>query len=353
MRYFLAPCLFLVTCFILWQPQQLAAQDKQYKVAAIGFYNLENLFDTIDDPKTNDADFLPTGSYNYTGAIYQEKLQKLSGVISELGTEVTPDGVAILGVAEIENRSVLEDLVKQPALIKRGYKVVHYDSPDRRGVDVGLIYNPKYFKVEGSKPLYVEMPIHGEDTSYTRDILWVWGVFDGEPMHVFVNHWPSRRGGEVASAPLRDNAAAVCRKVIDSLLTANPNIKIMAMGDLNDDPTNNSVQNVMQAKGKIEKLKPGELYNPFYALYKKGIGSLAWNDSWNLFDQIVLSQGLLNSPSNAGYYFLRNEVYNRNYLTQQSGHFKGYPHRTYVGGTYQGGYSDHFPVYLFLIKEVK
>ncbi|CAN5197279.1 endonuclease [soil metagenome] len=327
------------------------AQEKQYKVAAIGFYNLENLFDTINDPNTNDEDFLPEGAYRYTGAIYQDKLSKLSGVISELATDVTPDGVAILGVAEVENITVLEDLVKQPSLAKRGYKIIHHDSPDRRGVDVGLIYQPKYFKVQGSKPLFVQMPLRDDGSpGYTRDILWVWGIFDGELINVFVNHWPSRSGGEAASAPLRDNAAAVCRKVIDSLITANPSVKILTMGDLNDDPTNNSVYNVMQAKGKPEKLKPGELYNPYHAFYKKGLGTLAWNDTWNLFDQIIMSQAWLDKGGSS-YHFLRNEVFNRPYLTQQNGNFKGYPHRTYVGGVYQGGYSDHFPVYIFIVKE--
>lgn len=329
------------------------AQEKQYKVAAVGFYNVENLFDTINDPEKNDEDFLPTGSYHYTPEVYQEKLTHLSGVIADLATELTPDGVAMLGVAEIENRLVLEDLVKQPSLAKRGYKIIHHDSPDARGVDVGFIYQPKYFTVLGSKPLLVPMPQNPDGSSYfTRDILWVWGTFDGEPLHVFVNHWPSRRGGEVASSPLRELAATVCRGVIDSLLQVDPNVKIITMGDLNDDPTNNSTYKVLQAKPKPEKLKAGELFNPFYEFYKKGIGTLAWNDSWNLFDQIILSQGWLKKEQE-GFYYLRTEVYNRPYLTQKSGNFKGYPHRTYVGGVYQGGYSDHFPVYIFLVKEVK
>ncbi len=329
------------------------AQEKKYKVAAIGFYNLENLFDTINDPDKNDEDFLPTGSYNYTPAVYQDKLTNLSGVIASLATELTPDGVAMLGVAEIENRSVLEDLVKQPSLEKRGYKIIHHDSPDARGIDVGFIYQPKYFTVLGSKPLFVQMPLNPDGSSYfTRDILYVWGLFDGEPLHIFVNHWPSRRGGEAASSPLRELAATVCRTVIDSLLQADPNVKILTMGDLNDDPTNNSTYKVMQGKPKPERLKEGELYNPFYDFYKKGIGTLAWNDSWNLFDQVILSQGWLKKDQ-PGFYFLRNEVFNKPYLTQQSGNFKGYPHRSYIGGVYQGGYSDHFPVFIYLVKEVK
>ncbi len=349
-HYFVSRLLLVLFLSVLFITAE--AQEKKYKVAAIGFYNIENLYDTIDDPNKNDEEFLPSGANLYTGAVYQDKLTKLSGVIAGLATDVTPDGVAILGLGEVENSAVIEDLVSQPLLAKRGYKVVHHNSPDVRGVDVALIYQPKYFKLLGSKPLYVELPVTDGDTSYTRDILWVWGMLDGELVNVFVNHWPSRRGGEAASAPRRDLAAGVCRKVIDSLLVADPSAKIVTMGDLNDDPTNNSVNNVLKAKGKIEKLQPGELYNPYYAFYKKGLGTLAWNDSWNLFDQVIISQAWLNKEQ-SGYSFMRNEVYNKPFLTQQDGNFKGYPHRTYVGGVYQGGYSDHFPVYIFVVKEVK
>lgn len=328
------------------------AQEKQYKVGVIGFYNLENLFDTINDPDRWDEQFLPDGDYHYTGEIYQEKLKHLSKVISELGKEMSPDGVSILGVAEIENRSVLEDLVKQPALKDRGYQIVHHESPDRRGIDVGLIYNPKYFELEGSKNLFVMLPLRDNgDTSFTRDILWVWGKYDGEPVHIFVNHWPSRRGGQAASNPLRETAAGVAHQVIDSLMKANPDTKVLLMGDLNDDPTNSSVRKVLGASGNLSKIKKGDLYNPYESFYKKGIGTLAWNDAWNLFDQIIISSAFLNKEQ-SGFFFLRNEVYNKSYLTQSTGRFKGYPFRTYVGGQYMGGYSDHFPVFIYLVKEV-
>lgn len=343
--------LYLVTTLLLLVLAS-NAQEKQYKVGAIGFYNLENLFDTLDDPNKWDEQFLPDGEYHYTGEIYQEKLQHLSKVISELGTEMTPDGVSILGVAEIENRKVLEDLVIQPSLKSRGYEIMHHESPDRRGVDVGLIYNPKYFQVEGSKNLFVLLPLRDDgDTSFTRDILWVWGQYDGEPMHIFVNHWPSRRGGQAASNHLREKAASVAQQVIDSILKANPDTKVLLMGDLNDDPTNSSVNKVLGANGNLNKIKRGDLYNPYYSFYKKGIGTLAWNDAWNLFDQIIISSSFLEKDQK-GFFFLRNEVYNKKYLTQSTGNWKGYPHRTYVGGQYQGGYSDHFPVFIYLVKEV-
>ena len=331
---------------------QLAfAQEKQYKVASIGFYNLENLFDTIKDPVTWDAEFLPDGERKYNTAVYTEKLAHLSKVISELATGMTPDGVAILGVAEIENRSVLEDLIAQPALKDRDYQIVHHDSPDRRGVDVGLLYNPKYFEVINSTSLFVPLFADDGDTIFTRDILWVYGLFDGEPIHVFVNHWPSRRGGEVASSPRREKAASVCRAVVDSLMRENKNTKVFIMGDLNDDPVNNSVLRVLKARGKQEQIRPGDLYNPWYAFYKKGLGSLAWQDAWNLFDQIIISSEVLNKDQQ-GFFYMRNEVFNKPYLTNKTGQYKGYPYRTYVGGSYVGGYSDHFPVFIYLLKEV-
>ncbi len=332
-------------------PILIHAQQKQYNIGAIGFYNLENLFDTIDSPDTRDSEFTPLGDNLYNTEVYLDKLNKLARVISELGTDRTPDGVAILGVAEVENRKVLEDLVVEPAIRARRYEIVHYDSPDQRGIDVGLLYQPKYYKVLNSRPIPVEVYNDKGERTYTRDILLVSGLFDGEPLHVLVNHWPSRRGGEAATQPLRNYAASLCKAVADSLMQADPNAKIIIMGDLNDDPSSPSVRQVLNAKQKKEQVKPGGMFNPMYDFYKKGIGTLAYQDAWSLFDQLILSYGLIN-PSAGGYQFYQANVHNKPYMTQQTGHFKGYPFRCYVGATYTGGYSDHFPVYLYLIREV-
>ncbi len=336
---------------IFTAPILIYAQQKQYNIGAIGFYNLENLFDTIDSPDTRDSEFTPLGDNLYNTEVYLDKLNKLARVISELGTDRTPDGVAILGVAEVENRKVLEDLVVEPAIRARRYEIVHYDSPDQRGIDVGLLYQPKYYKVLNSRPIPVEVYNDKGERTYTRDILFVSGLFDGEPLHVLVNHWPSRRGGEAATQPLRNYAASLCKAVADSLMQADPNAKIIIMGDLNDDPSSPSVRQVLNAKQKKEQVKPGGMFNPMYDFYKKGIGTLAYQDAWSLFDQLILSYGLIN-PSAGGYQFYQANVHNRPYMTQQTGHFKGYPFRCYVGATYTGGYSDHFPVYLYLIREV-
>lgn len=324
--------------------------QKNVEAAVIGFYNLENLFDTINDPLKNDEDFLPNGSYKYNSHVYNEKLFLLSGVLSEIGTEITPDGAALIGVAEIENKSVLEELVKQKSIAHRKYEIVHYESPDYRGIDVALLYNPKYFTVVESSSLFVPMPDRDGKPSYTRDVLYVKGMFLGEEMHVFVNHWPSRRGGEAKSSPLRELAASVARKKIDEVLAINPKAKIVLMGDLNDDPVNNSIKKIVGAKASIETVKPGEFFNPFYTMYKNGIGTLAYNDAWNLFDQIVVSEGLVNKTE-TGFKFYKAKIFKKPEMITTEGKFKGYPKRTYSFGTYIAGYSDHFPTYIVLIRE--
>lgn len=325
------------------------SQKKQFKVAIIGFYNLENFYDTINNPIVDDEEFLPSGAKNYNSAIYWDKVGKLAKVISEMGVNFSTDGPALLGVAEIENDTVLKDLIKHPLLQKRNYKIVHYDSKDARGIDVGLLYNPKYFKVDVSDKLFVQLPSDSKDAYYTRDILWVRGWLDGELINVYVNHWPSRRGGEERSAPARAAAALVCKKHFDSLNQILPNQKIIIMGDLNDDPISPSVTQVLKSKGKADQVKPGGLFNPWVEMYKKGIGTLAYQDAWGLFDQIIISEPWLNKEQN-GYFFYQQHIFNKEYLVENVGRYKGYPMRTWDGNTYRGGYSDHFPTFLVFLK---
>ena len=341
--------------FLLWNSSALFSQKDratdEYKVAAIGFYNLENLFDTLDSPNTNDADFLPGGRLLWNTEKYISKEANMAKVISQLATELTPDGVAMLGVAEIENKKVLEDLVSQPLLKDRNYQIVHFESPDERGIDVGLLYQPKYFTLTGSHafPVALKDPKTG-DIDHTRDILYATGTFDGDQVHIMVGHWPSRRGGESASAWARAAAAGVCRHVADSILSVNPNAKIIVMGDLNDDPTNKSVMEVLRAKSTTEKTKDGAFYNPMYDLYKSGTGTLAYQDAWNLFDQMVVSQGLV-SKTAGGWQLYKSKIFRQPWLLQTEGAFRGYPFRTFVGDIFINGYSDHLPVYLLLLKK--
>jgi len=338
--------------FLVLTTSLLCAQNKQqYRVGAIGFYNLENLFDTENDPKIRDGEYTPTGSRTWTDKLYQKKLDNLSKVVSEMGTDLTPDGMSLLGVAEVENRRVLEDLVKQPAIRKRNYQIVHFDSPDRRGIDVGLLYQPKYFKVESAAALPVEIFESDGDRKYTRDVLYVSGKFDNDPLHVFVNHWPSRSGGAAASQAFRNAAAMEVKLVCDSLLQADPKAKIIIMGDLNDDPSSPSVKKVLNAKYKAKQVKPQGFFNPMYNFFRKGIGTLAYRDAWNLFDQVIISEALLNSGKE-GYQYYKAQIFSPKYLYQKTGNFRGYPFRTFGGNTYLGGYSDHFPVYIFLVKSI-
>ncbi len=321
---------------------------QEFETAVIGFYNLENLFDTLDSPDTWDTEFTPSGKRRYDTYIYQDKLQHLARVISEMGTEASPDGPALLGVAEVENRAVLEDLVDQEAIAARHYQIVHFESPDFRGIDVALLYQPKYFKVQHARA--VPLKIYNEDGSLrvTRDILFVSGDFMGEPLHVLVNHWPSRRGGQHATQKYRNAGAAVCKTIVDSLLQQDPHAQIIIMGDLNDDPNSPSVKKVLKAKRKIAQVKEGELFNALYAPFSKGFGTLAWRDSWNLFDQLIISEGLLRKE---GFFFYKAKVFRKDYLLQKTGTYKGYPKRTFSGDEYIAGYSDHLPVYLVLLRQ--
>lgn len=332
--------------------QQLE-EGKNYNVICVGFYNLENLFDTIVDPDPNKIlqdEFTPEGKNHFTSERYHQKLENLSKVLSEIGTETTPDGLAVIGVAEIENREVLEDLVAMPKLKDRNYQIVHYHSPDRRGIDVALLYQEKYFVPDTSFSYRLVDP--ADSGFITRDQLLVSGKLDGEDFNFMVAHWPSRRGGQKRSEPKRMMAAELGKHVMDSIQTADPSAKIIYMGDLNDDPTSKSLKKVIGAEGKLKDVEPGGYFNPMEDLFLKGIGTLAWRDNWNLFDQMICNEKLVEEGSDfSSYKYFNAKVYNAAYLKQTSGSFKGYPLRSYVGGVWQGGYSDHFPVYLYLIKQ--
>jgi predicted extracellular nuclease len=325
-------------------------QQKKYSVA---FYNVENLFDTMDDENTYDEEFLPEGTYKWTEERYRTKLERLSEVFYKLASAASGYPV-VIGVSEIENRRVLEDLAAMPKMAPARYAIVHFDSPDARGVDVAFFYRPDVLQVTESAAVRVAVP--DRPTFRTRDIVRFAAVIDNERFHFFVNHWPSRRGGQQASAPLREAAAATLRHVVDSIRAAEPDAKIVVMGDLNDDPNDRSIEKVLGAKGKWNDVGAGDLFNPMYALWKDGYGTLAYNDTWNVFDNLIVSDNLVNNAPN-GYqvYRPRNHkyyafIFNKPFLTQQDGRYKGYPWRTYAGSNFQGGYSDHFPVYLYIAK---
>ncbi|MCD4792616.1 MAG: endonuclease/exonuclease/phosphatase family protein [Bacteroidales bacterium] len=324
------------------------AQTKEYKIGCFAFYNLENLFDTIDSKDTYDTEFTPEGKKVWNSEKYYKKLDKMAEVISQIGDEYIKGGPHILGVSEIENRSVLEDLIKMPQLLSSDYGIVHYQSPDERGIDVGLLYRKDFFKVLQSSSHVLKFDFDKDDE--TRAQLLVTGLYDGDTIHIIVDHWPSRGGGELASRPKRNAAGDLARQTVDSLFNINKDAKIIVMGDLNDNPDNESVKKHLKSNRSIDKLKDGELYNPYYNIYKKGVGTNAYRDAWSLFDQLIISQGLI-SDDKSTYVYWKSNIFRKKFLIQNEGKFKGYPKRTFSYDRFQNGYSDHFPVYMFLIKE--
>ncbi len=325
-------------------------QPAKFDTAVIGFYNLENLFDTINQPHVQDEEFTPDSKKRYTSVIYNDKLNKLSKIISKIGADGSPDGLVLLGVAEAENKDVLKDLSKTSALAKRNYQIAHVDGPDERGIDVGLLYNPKYFKPGKIQSLHVPTEKMDTTSGFTRDILYVSGDLLDDRLHIFVNHWPSRRGGEESSRPYRKLAAAICRKAIDSLVRIDPQTKILVLGDFNDNPDDESVSNVLHAERERLAVNKGGLYNPWLKLYNEGIGSLKYQDQWYLFDQIMVSSALLDEDQE-GFFFKDAEIFKEDFMIQKTGKYQGYPKRTYSWDTYIGGYSDHLPVYVILLRK--
>lgn len=265
--------------------------QKPYKIV---FYNFENLFDTVRDPDIFDEEFTPGGLKNWNSAKYNKKIANLGRVLFDIAA-ADRDFPIVIGVSEIENRNVMEDVIAQPKLAPANYRIVHFDSPDARGVDVGFYYRPDRFKLEGSAPIPFRMP---ELPNFrTRDFVTMWGTIEGEPFFFLVSHWPSRLGGKEASDPKRFAAARQVRAIVDSVQQANPATKVVVMGDLNDDATDDSIVIGLSAKGKIKDLQPGDMFNPYIALLKAGYGTLAYRDAWNLFDNIIVSGNLVDAPA--------------------------------------------------------
>lgn len=322
-----------------------AAQNKRMRVYGVMYYNLENLFDSINNNGKYDFEFSPQGKNRWDGKRYKQKIHNMAYAISRMNTKTTPEGPSIIGVSEIENKSVLLDLVADPQIADKGYKVIHHDSPDRRGIDVSLLYNPKDFR-----PLTITnhaLRIDSMPWFRTRDQMCVVGLLGGKRVGVIVNHWPSRRGGSEQSFFLRKAAAELTKSIADSLLRIDPNMGIIMMGDLNDSPYDKSMTEVLKARKDTKETAQGEFFNPFWKLLDKGIGSYIYRGKWNLFDQIVVNYNLVNNPD-CGIKFISARVCNEEFLKQQEGKYKGYPHRTFSEGAYIGGYSDHFPTEIFL-----
>ena len=337
---------------ILAISMSFSQEKRQFKIHTVAFYNLENLFDTINDPnKFDEASPIMEMNFNRS-QVYQKKVKNMARVISEIGKEVSRNSPVVIGVAEVENRDVLEDLCNDEALLNKNYGIVHYDSPDARGIDVALLYQKGLFvPISKSKHELIIYDDVSRDRVFTRDQLLVSGKLDGELVHFIVNHWPSRRGGEARSRPKRVAAAKLNKRIIDSLQAIDPYAKIITMGDMNDDPTNASIKEVLKAERKRNKVGFKGIYNPMESFSRKGLGTNAYRDSWSLFDQILFTQPLLEKDYSS-FRFYKAGIFNKNYLTNKKGRWEGYPLRSFADGTFTNGFSDHFPVYITLIKEV-
>lgn len=378
------------------------SQQKQVQRAAVAFLNVENLWDTIPSadyidgtlPKTDwrfhrsvpvdslqylevteeykrvwnddnvigkkvvryqgsNTEFTPKSPKQYNTKIYNQKLANEAKVISELGRAYTNDNPAIVGLIEVENRSVIQDLIRQPQLAGSNYGIIHYNSYDYRGIDVALIYQKKRFIPQGSYKKEVVIFNEEGKREYTRDILVAIGLLDGEKIAVFMNHWPSRRGGEAASLAKRNAAASVLKGEMDKVTAENPGVKIFAMGDYNDDPVSPSLKKYLAAVGTPQELSDKyPYYNLMYKLYKNGVASLAYRDAPNLFDQIIVSGNLYSAEKiTPTYTIYKAEIYAPAYLVNSSGQWKGYPFRSWDGDRFTGGYSDHFPAVSVVQRE--
>lgn len=306
----------------------------------IGFYNVENLFDTIDEPLKNDSQYLPNSSIHWTQERYAAKLKNLEKVIVAMGFP------SLLGMAEVENARVLTDLLAQPTLAAANYGVAHFDSPDERGIDVALIYKKSDFQVTKATPHKVKFPFEPRDR--TRDILEVNGKLKGTDITVFVNHWPSRTGGAEVSEPKRVFVASLVRQKVDSLFQLDPNARIVIIGDLNDNPDNISLTQTLTAaqwqRDTAKSLKNNALYNLAAGVQRRGDGTEYYR-GWSVLDQIIVSGMFLNSRSKLVTTDVEN-VFNPDFITFTDRSGKKLPNRTYTGPIYRGGFSDHFPVYI-------
>lgn len=380
------------------------SQQKQVQRAAIGFLNVENLWDTVPSADYIDGtkdvhnpafhrsvpldslkylettedykgewsdslllgkkvirnqiladDFTENSAKNWNKEKYNQKLGNEAKVISELGRQYTNDYPVIVGLIEVENRQVIQDLIAQPALAKANYGIVHYNSYDARGIDIAIIYQRSRFKVTDSYVKDIKVYNDEGKRSYTRGVLVVKGILDGEKVGVFMNHWPSRSGGEAKSLPRRAAAAKVLKDEMDKARAEDPDRKLFAMGDFNDDPVSPSVRKLLGAVGEPAQLgETTPYYNLMYKLYKAGVASLAYRDAPNLFDQIIVSKNLYSADKlTPTYSIFKAEIFAPSYLINDSGQWKGYPLRSWDGDRFTGGFSDHFPAVSVIQREFK
>lgn len=320
----------------LFKTQKLNIISKEKDFFTVAFYNLENLFDTLDDPNTFDDDFTPDGVKKWTPRRYKKKIKRLAKAIRTIGDDKMVHPPVILGVSEVENYGVLSDLVQVSYLQYYDYDIVHYDSLDERGIDVAFLYRKKYFELLESRVYPIQFLESDGSIDYTRDVLLVKGNLNGELMYFIVNHWASRRSGLIETEYKRIQNAKLVLKIISEIEEETPNPKIIIMGDFNDNPTNKSVKEV---------LVTDDFYNPMETIFNRGNGSGNYKGDWFLFDQIIFSKTFYNHGKHR---YINAGIYDKHFLKDKHGKYVENPYRTYRGNWYQGGISDHFPVYISL-----
>lgn len=313
---------------------------KSAKGKVFGFYNVENLFDTIDSKYTIDEAFLPDSEKEWTSERYLTKLDNLGKVISSFDN----DFPIFLGFAEIENKQVIEDLIASDKLKSAGYKIVHEQSPDKRGIDVGFIYRKDYFNYISHEA--IEVSLADNPDFFTRDILYVKGELKGNDIvHVFLNHWSSRREGEKKTEHKRVRAATLLRQKVDKILADNEDAKIIIMGDFNDYPTNNSIYKVLRAR-KDRKFSYGDLYNTAYGLETSDNGTYNYKGDWGMLDQLIISKGVFKAEKGVTVKDKDCKILKLDWMMYTDPKYKDLkPSKTYGGPNYYGGYSDHLPIY--------
>lgn len=349
---------FLVFCSLTF------AQNKAERTYIVGFYNLENLFDTYDDPVKNDGEFLPDGKNQWTEAKYRKKVGNMAKVIREMKNQ-NGRYHTLLGVSEIENRLVLEDLVADPQIAEANYQIIHYDGPDRRGVDVALLYKPEQFRYLDSESIpftfedsSIDFVMSKDEQDYfkTRDILMVHGLIAGEHVAVYVAHLPSRAGDKKGSSQLRDRGGEIMYDHSMMMQEKYPGIKIICMGDMNDNPTDTSMAEYLHGKENIEEVTDTDFYSPFVKMLKAGYGSLAYRGVWSIYDLVLVNNSLANAPEGTlrilplgrkGYHA---HIFKAKFMTNQKGQYKDTPFRTFSGGAFIGGFSDHYPTFIIIGK---
>lgn len=313
----------------------------------IMFYNVENLFDIIDDPEKNDNEFLPDNKKNWTERRYNDKLSNIHKVIVAVGEGQMPE---IIGLCEIENRFVVEEIINKTPLVKYGYDIVHHESPDKRGIDVAFLYLKDKFKPLYDRAIPVVYP---ESSRPTRDVLYVKGILDNQDtLHVFVNHWSSRWGGQKETEPKRMFVASIVKNYTDSILNTNSLANIIIMGDLNDEPNNKSITDVLKAKSKYDSIDIKSLYNlSHYLQFEKHLGSHKYRENWGVLDQMIISGGMLSKQSKLYTTVKDAHIFKQDFLLEKDEKYLGEKtYRTYIGYKYNGGFSDHLPVYLDIYK---